>query len=445
MVQHRSLETKINNKQATIGIIGLGQVGLPTALTFCDEGFTVIGYDINTKLLEMVKQGKLPFEEQGLENLLKSCIENKKFHTNNSIDETVKNSNIIIICVSTPITNEVRPDLSKLESVCNSLSEFNLEGKLILIESSIPPGTFEELVIPTIGKKHEMGKNCWVAFVPERFAPGKAISEIRSTPRVIGQADPESGSLAKLLYQNIVDSEILMTSVKVAEISKLVENTYRDVNVALANEIGLICEKYRIDISELRKVCNTHPRVNLLNPGPGVGGPCLPKDPYLLLNPPGRDSIQSNIILESRKVNDKMPFHIVDLVTTALKKQDKDVVNATITVLGVAYKANVSDTRFSPATEIIPNLLKKGTKVFVYDPFSKENFGGITVSDVWSAISDSDLLLILTDHTEFKNFELEKIKETMNQPLIVDCRRIFESSKAEKLGIKYLGVGYGGK
>jgi len=440
---YESLENKIKSKQAKIGVIGLGQVGLPTALTFCNVGFTTIGHDINSNLLDLLEQGRSPFEEHGLDNLLKNCIKNKKFFTEKRLEETVKNSDVIIICVATPITNDIRPDLSALENICNSISELDLEGKLVLIESSIPPYTFEKLVMPAITKKHSIGNNLWTAFVPERLSPGEAITGIQSTPRVIGTVDEESGNLAKSLYQDIVSAEILIAPVKVAEISKLVENTFRDVNVALANEIGIICEKYGVDFIEVRKVCNSHPRVNLLNAGPGVGGPCLPKDPYLLLNPQGREIIHSEIIRESRKINDMMPQHVVDLVIKALNQNNKQISNSTITILGIAYKANVSDTRNSPAEKIVPSLLEKGSKVLVFDPFSKVSFGGQIVSEVWKAISESDLVLVITDHDEFKKYQLEKIKDTMKEPaIIIDTRRIFESSKAENIGIKYYAIGY---
>jgi len=437
-----SIKTRIDNQEAKICVIGLGQVGLPTALTFCDVGFDVTGHDINEELLKIIDQGKSPFEEVGLENLIKSCKEKRKFHTNINFEEAVKNSDVIIVCVSTSINEETRPNLSALENVCNSLSEQNLDGKLIIIESSIPPGTFQSLVLSALQRKNNIGQNCWTAFVPERLAPGQAISEIRSTPRVIGYSDRESGLLAKTLYQKVVASEILITPVLVAEISKLAENTFRDVNVALANEMGLICEKYGIDIAELLKVCNSHPRVNILKPGPGVGGPCLPKDPYLLLNPQGKESIKSKIILESRKINDHMPHHVVELITKALDEQNLELSNSTVLVLGVSYKANVSDTRYSPSAEIIPNLIKKGAQVLVYDPFSSENFGGKSISNVWDAMSSSDVLVVVTDHDDFKKFNLKEIKAKLKNPIIVDTRRIFSSKEAENLGIKYLGVGY---
>ena len=438
-----SLLENIRRQSTKVCVIGLGQVGLPTALTFCKVGFDITGHDINENLLSTINSKKSPFEEDGLDNLLKSCIEKGKFSTNPNIDESVKNSGIILVCVATPLTGGIRPDLSALESVCESLSELSLKDKLIIIESSIPPGTFMGLVLSLLEKKNKLGIDFWAAFVPERLAPGQALAEIQTTPRVIGYVDEDSSLLAKTLYEKIVNSQILLTTVQIAEISKLVENTFRDVNVAFANEVGLICEKYGIDVIDLIKVCNSHPRVKLLQPGPGVGGPCLPKDPYLLLNPQGNQQIDSTIILNSRKINDNMPYHVVDLVIDALKTQNKNISESTVLVLGVAYKANVSDTRFSPAKEIISQLVKNKCKVLVFDPKTKEIFGGEPVTNIWNAMSSSDAVIIITDHDEFKKLDLKQLQKTMKQkPILIDTRRIFQRKEAEDLGIHYVAVGY---
>ncbi len=436
------LLSKIEKYDAKICVVGLGQVGLPTALTFCQSGFDVTGHDIDKDILSSLDKSKAPFEEKGLEELLKSCITSGKFHANSSAEESIKNADVIIVCVATPLTSGIMPDLSYLEKVCQSISSISLENKLVIIESSIPPGTFRGLVLSILEKKSKLGKNFWAAFVPERLAPGTALSEIKTTPRVIGYADENSGDLAKSLYQKIVTSQVVSTPVEVAEISKLVENTFRDVNVAFANEVGLICEKYGIDVAELIKVCNSHPRVKLLQPGPGVGGPCLPKDPYLLLNPSGKKKIESTIITDSRKINDDMPYHVVNLVTDALTGQGKKLPESTILILGVSYKANVSDTRFSPSKDIVAQLGKNGCNVIVHDPKSKETFGGKRSEDIWESLSQSDALVIVTDHDEFKKLDLAKIRQTMKTPIVIDTRRIFSSAMAEELGIKYVSVGY---
>jgi len=436
------LLSKIENNDAKICVIGLGQVGLPTALTFCQSGFEVIGHDINKDLLSTLNRSKAPFEEKGLEELLKSCIVSNRFHTNSNVEESVRNVDVIIICVATPLTNSIMPDLSYLEKACQSISTLSLENKLVIIESSIPPGTFKGMVLPILEKRAKVGKDFWAAFVPERLAPGIALSEIKSTPRVIGYADEESSHLATSLYKKMITAQVVSTAVEVAEISKLVENAFRDVNVAFANEVGLICENYEIDVAELIKVCNSHPRVKLLNPGPGVGGPCLPKDPYLLLNPSGKKQIESKIIIDSREINDNMPYHVVELVIGAIKEQEKKISESSVLVLGVSYKANVSDIRFSPAKDIVAQLSKNGCNVIVFDPKSKETFGGKRTENIWESLSQSDVLVIVTDHDEFKNLDLSKIRQTMRTPIIVDTRRIFSRTLAEELGIRYISVGY---
>ncbi len=433
---------QIENNDAKICVIGLGQVGLPTALTFCKAGFNVVGYDIDSNLLKILNLKKSPFEERGLEELIEDCYKNNLFSTSNNFVESGTNADVILICVPTPITDEIKPNLSALQDVCKQISEISIKDKLIIIESSIPPFTFEKLVLPTLTKDLKLGVDFWVVYVPERLSPGKALSEIQTTSRVIGYADQSSGLLAKTLYGKIITSEIILTTPIIAETSKLVENTFRDVNIAFANEIAMLCEKYGIDVSELIRVCNSHPRVSMINPGPGVGGPCLPKDPYLLLNPQGLTPIQSTLISNSRKTNDGMPHHVVKMVENALKIYEIEISKSTLLILGVTYKANVSDTRYSPAKKIISDLRDKANKVLVYDPLSKENFGAEKISDIWEGLSSSDALILVTDHEEFKNLDLSKIKTTMKNPILIDTRRLFDSKKAEQAGIHYFSVGY---
>lgn len=433
---------KIFNQNAVVCVIGLGQVGLPTALTFSKEGFEVIGYDINEKLIADLHLGKSSFEEKNMEHLLAECRKNKKFRVTNDFSKAIGSSEVIIVCVPTPLTDSIKPDLSALESVCHSLSDVPISGKMIIIESSIPPGTFSGVILPILENRNKLGIDFWAAYVPERLAPGQALIEIQTTPRIIGYSDEGSRHLAESLYKKIVKSQIFITTVQVAEISKLVENTFRDVNIAFANEVSLICEDYGIDVEELIRVCNSHPRVRLLQPGPGVGGPCLPKDPYLLLNPQGHHKIESKLILESRKINDGMPYHVVNIVTNALKIQGKRSTESTILILGVTYKADISDVRLSPAKEIISQLVKLGYKVLVFDPNTEETFGGQAVTNVWEAMASSDVLIIITDHREFRELDLKQIKKSMkNHPIIVDTKRIFPRKEAEGYGIEYLSVG----
>lgn len=443
LVLYKQLLEKIHNKNSNICIIGLGQVGLPTALTFANIGYKVTGYDINESIIQSLSQKKSLFEEDGIEELLSRTIDNKTFAPSSSLNESVEGSDVIIVCVATPTTEDVRPNLSFLQNALNSLSEFDLSEKLVIVESSIPPGTFENLIIPIITKNVLLGKNFWAAYVPERLSPSQAFSEIQKTPRIIGHEDSKSGVLAKSLYEKFVKSKILLTTSRSAELSKLVENTFRDVNIALANEISLICEKYNVDFGDLIRICNSHPRVNLHMAGPGVGGPCLPKDPYLLLNPANGDPIKSKIISESRKINDLMPLHVSNLTTKALEKQNKILSKSTILILGTSYKGNVSDTRFSPSKDLIHDLLQKQCRVLVYDPYTDESFNAEKLNTLDDSIlSKCDAVVVISDHNEFKKIDPHFFQSMIEKPIIIDTKRIFNSSDIENLNMIYISVGY---
>lgn len=441
-MKNNILLQKIEKTSSLICVVGLGQVGLPTALTFCKAGFNVIGVDINKKVLNLINRKQPPFEEKGINKLLSECIDKKKFSTSGNLKNAVTNSDIIIICVPTPITENILPNLAFLKKVIVDLSKIQIQQKLIVIESSIPPGTFENM-IKILSKEKKIGKDFFACFIPERLSPGQALSEIKKTPRIIGELDEHSGYFAKTLYKKIVKSQVIVTSSKVAEVSKLVENTFRDVNIALANEVSIISEKYGIDVKELIKIANSHPRVHLLMPGPGVGGPCLPKDPYLLLNPQGMKPITSKLITNSRRINDEMPYIVVSKTLNILKNSNISPKNSNILVLGVSYKANVSDTRYSPANQIISGLVKNFCTVYVYDPFSTETFGGKSISKISDVIAKIDCIIIITDHDEFNKLNLRELKEQAKENLsIVDTRRMFNNLEIENLGIKYVSLGY---
>ena len=435
------LDKKISEKHAKVCVIGLGQVGLPTALTFSSVGFSVIGVDINRDLIDKLNSKITPFVEHGLDELLSTSIDSGRFTATYELSNSIPQSDIIVVCVATPINDQIQPNLSFLENVCNSLSNFSLDDKLIIIESSIPPGTFEELVVPIL--KKSSNSNFYMAYVPERLAPGQGLDEIQNTPRLIGSDDEISKNITEKFYKNMVKAQIVHTSIKIGQISKLVENTYRDVNIAFANEISRICELYGIDVQDLIKVSNSHPRVNILQPGPGVGGPCLPKDPYLLLNPKGRIPIKSELISNSRNINDNVPSRISSMVAFSLKKQNKIINDSSVLILGTAYKKNVSDSRFSPAKNLINELQKIGLTVFAIDPFTDERFGAKNVNSIWDIINTIDVVVVITDHDDFKTISLSKIKEHISSSLtIIDTRRIFDKNECESLGIEYLSIGY---
>lgn len=436
---------KIEERNVTICIVGLGQVGLPTALLFADAGFTVTGYDVNEKIVHALNSGRCHFNEPGLDSLLSQCIAKKRFHATTDYPRALKESDVVIICVATPLGQNSRPNLDFLKNACAQLAKNPLKDKLIVIESSIPPGTTKNLVVPILKKnRHQVSRDFWVVYIPERLAPGQAIEEIARTARIIGTQEPIGAEMARALYKNVIRNEILVTDVNVAETSKLVENTYRDVNIAFANEVAQICEALKIDMMEVIRVANTHPRVHVHTPGVGVGGPCIPKDPHLLISPVGGMDLELSVIPQARQVNESMPARFLELVERALGKKGKSLKGSTIVCLGVTYKGNVSDTRDSPAEAVIASLIHKGAVVYAYDPFAAGTFGAKRTRSLTEHWKSAEAILILTDHEEFKKIDWKKMKAALKPgALIADGRRIVSPALAKSLKLDYLAVGYG--
>jgi len=329
--------------------------------------------------------------------------------------------------------------MNALEEVGKTIKK----GSLVVIISTVSPGTMLENVKQRLESLSglEVDDEFYLAYVPERIAPGKALKEFVESPRLIGGIGSNSTKIAVELFKTVCQ-KVIETDAATAEVSKLAENTFRDVNIAFANQLALICEQHGVDSTKVIELANTHPRVNIHTPGPGVGGPCLPKDPYLLINK--TKQIKPNIIKSARQINDYMPKHIINLILQALNNTEKDVKSSRIAILGTAYKGNVDDSRLSPSEPIIHELISLGIKTIVYEPYCNERFGAKMASSLNETIEGADCLVIITDHTEFKNLNLKEIKNLMNsKPAIIDGRRIINPHEAEKLGILYYGIGFG--
>jgi UDP-N-acetyl-D-mannosaminuronic acid dehydrogenase len=270
----------------------------------------------------------------------------------------------------------------------------------------------------------------YLAYVPERIAPGRALQEFVESPRLVGGIGPNSTRVTSELFGAVCKS-VIETDAATAEVAKLAENTSRDVNIAFANQLALICEHYGVDVKKVIELANTHPRVTIHIPGPGVGDPCLPKDPYLLIS--GVKSSRRDIVRTARRINDSMPDHIVRMTLLALKDAGKDARNAKVTVLGTAYKAEVADSRLSPAEPIIRKLLRSGIKVTAYDPYCQEPFSAKRAGGFREAIRDSDCIIMVTDHAEFKKIDLQLLKSEVKEKLIIiDARRVFNPNVAAR-------------
>jgi UDP-N-acetyl-D-mannosaminuronic acid dehydrogenase len=441
----QELFKRIKRKEASITVIGLGHVGLITAAAFAGAGFQVIGVDIKPDVVESVSSGKSHIREHGLERLIKKVVINGKLTVTNDARRAFMKSDIGIVCVQTPLTRDKQPDRSHLQRACTDIGKSLSKGKLVVVESSVPPGTTKNLVANLLEAESNLkcGKDFWLAHCPERIFVGNAARDLAQNDRIVGGDDRESIEIAKELFRTVTKGHVYTTDSTTAEVAKLAENSFRDVNIAFANELALVCERTGVDVMDVVKLANTHPRVRIHKPGCGVGGPCLPKDPHLLLDAIGITNLESKVMLSSRHLNEYMPTHTVNLIVDALGKGGKDIKTSKITILGAAYKGESDDVRGSPSKKIIKELRKMSAKVIVYDPYVTESFGATRASDIWSALKGADCAVIATDHELFKKLELKRLKKLMNQePTIVDGRRLVDSLEAKKLGFRYVGVGF---
>lgn len=414
-----------------ICVFGLGYIGLPTACLLATHGYQVTGVDVKKEVVGKVNQGRVPFEEPGLERLLQKALEPKSLIAKREPEV----ADVFLIAVPTPLDKEARmADLSYVKEAANSIVKYLKQGDMVILESTVPPGTSERLLLPMLESSgFEGSKDFHLVHCPERAIPGNTIYEMVHDDRIIGGIDRESAELAKELYSSFVKGDFYLTDLATAEIIKLIENTYRDINIALANEFARIAEEGGVNIWGAIELANKHPRVNILKPGPGVGGHCLAIDPWFL----AANSSRSRIISLAREINDSMPRHVLTLVKELLK----GVKSATITVLGVAYKGDVDDIRETPALKFIKLAEDERYKVKVYDPRVKSF--EYPLHSLEEAAQGSDCLILITDHSSFKQIDPVKLSLLMRNRNLVDTRNILEHEKWRNAGfeVRVLGVG----
>lgn len=413
-----------------ICIIGMGYIGLPTATMFSLYGHNVIGVDIKKEVIDMLNCGKIIIQEPNLESLVKYVVDQGKLVGST----TPKEADMFIIAVPTPIKEDKSADMKYVISATRSIVKYLKKGNIVVLESTSPVGTTEEIVKPIIEESGlEVGSDILLGYSPERVIPGKIIYELKNNDRVIGGINEESAKEIEKIYKTIVDGNIYLTDCKTAEICKLMENTYRDVNIALSNELLLICDKLGINAWEVIEYSNKHPRVNLHTPGPGVGGHCLAVDPWFIVD---KVPNLSKIIKYSRQINDFMPTYVYKSVENILnEKKDK-----TVTILGITYKANIDDIRESPIIKLIDLLLQNNYTVKVFDPFVKDFY--LNKDNIISACQDSDLLILGVDHDYFNHLPLESIKKKMRGNIILDTRNYLNKEEIQRAGFVYKLLGY---
>jgi len=440
----------------SICVLGLGYIGLPTAGVFATKGFKVHGVDVREDVVRTLSSGNIHIQEPGLSMLVQSAIQSG----NLTVSTVVERADVFIIAVPTPFRRAGSeeglsaasgawplPDLSYVVAAAESIGPKLESGNLVVLESTSPPGTTASVVRPVLEQTGLVaGSDFSLAYCAERVLPGRILLELVTNDRVVGGIDPESAQRAEELYAAFVEGEIFKTDVTTAEMVKLMENTFRDVNIALANEFSRVARAEGIDVFETIRLANHHPRVNVLQPGPGVGGHCIAIDPWFIVS--AAPAI-TPLIATARAVNDAQPAFVVSLIEEAVA----DLPGSTIALLGVAYKSDVADFRESPSVQVYKLLLELGYEVRMHDPYADEssNLGhGLPVrisSDLESTTTGADLAVLLTDHTLYRELRpSELVSCGMAHRRVVDTRNCLDADRwrAEGFVLHRLGGGMGG-
>ncbi len=406
-----------------ICVIGLGYIGLPTCGIFSTNNIKVHGVDVIPEVVDTVNNGKVHIFEPYLESMIKNSVEKGVLKADTKPDY----ADAFLICVPTPLSNNNKPDLSYVEQATEAIIPYLKKGNLVVLESTSPPGTTN--IIASIlenNTKMMAGNDFFVAYCPERVLPGFILKELVENDRNIGGINWKSSEKAKELYRIFVTGDIYLTDSITAEMSKLIENTYRDINIAFANELSIICDKLSIDVFELIKLANRHPRVNIHQPGAGVGGHCIAVDPYFIVD---KFKDESLLIKTAREVNRKKPEYIFNKVLTEIDNKKRHVDNVTVGCFGVSYKADIEDIKESPALKIVINLIESDVcEVLVCDPYIyksdyvKKSLRFDVYNNPVEVINKSDIILLLVDHRQFKDIDQKKL----NGKTIIDTRGIWK-------------------
>lgn len=405
-------------------VVGLGYIGLPTATLAAIAGHEVIGVDVTPHIVETLNRAKPHIQEPGLADLVKMAVLKGNLKAQMSPTE----ADVFMVSVPTPITDEKTADLECVRKATLSVAPYIRHDSLFIIESTIPPGCTEEVVIPILEQSGlTAGVDFHVAHCPERVLPGNLMYELVHNDRVIGGANPTSAQAAKDFYSTFVKGGIYTTGLKEAELCKLTENAYRDVNIAFANELAAICERLGIDVWEVIDLARKHPRVNILNPGPGVGGHCIAVDPWFLVEACPEET---RLIAAARRVNDDRPKRVVAKIEAEMEQLG--VEKPVIAALGLTYKADVGDMRCSPALEIVSLLKERGYEVRPCDPFAAadERFGCVPVT---KAVDGADALVLLVDHEEYVDLDVKALQGGMRNKKIFDTKGVWNDPAVEIL------------
>ena len=438
----------LNSKTLRVCVIGIGRIGLPTAISFAKSGLQTIGVDINENLVQTINSGKFPLkDEPGYNEIFDDVVKNKKFYATTNIEEAVPNSDLILLSLPTPMDENNIPDYSALRNVATKLSEILSPNSLVIVESTIEPGFIEDEMISIISnsKRLEIGKNFFIGVCPENANPGEILHDFTNLPRLVGGISSNITKIIKAVYNFVFSVELVeMPNCKSANAVKLTTNVFRDINIAFVSELSLMFEKLGIDTNKVLEAAKKKYNFQIHYPGAGVGGPCLPINSYQLLNTAKRIGSKLSIIESGRKINENMPEHVIELISDAFKECKKSIENSEILILGVSYKPNVKDIQLSPAEHIIKKLQILGANIHIYDPYfpSSQVYGITSEGNIDDIIPKVDAAIIVTGHDEFKKIRIHTFTK-MQHPILVDTRGIIDPSIAEQEKLIFRGLGRG--
>lgn len=434
-----------------ICVLGLGYIGLPTASTFATHGLKVVGVDINPQIIETLRSGKIHIHEPGLRAVVESALRSG----NLAVSSQPEVADAFLIAVPTPFHQNEQgeyegrkyklADMRAVIAATEAIVPHLRKGNLVILESTSPPRTTVDLVKPILEKSGlKAGIDFYLCYSPERVLPGQILRELIENARVVGGITPESARAGRDMYATFVKGEIIETDATTAEMVKLMENTTRDVNIAIANEFSRLAEKFGVDVWEAINLANRHPRINILNPGPGVGGHCISVDPWFFVETAPE---LTPLIYQARQVNDEQPHFVVEKAKQTLglhsTSSEQALKHKKIAALGLAYKPDVDDLRESPAVEVVHLLQKEGARVKTWEPFKPDaNIQGIDMaSSLDAAIQDADAIILLVKHAEFIGFNPEEIASKTKARILIDCVNGWDAKIWEKAGFHLARLG----
>ena len=441
----------IQSGRLNVCVIGIGRIGLPTALSFANSGLMTIGVDINEQLVEMINSGNFPLkDEPGYDVIFDKVINQKKFRATTDFSEGVNSSDVIVLSLPTPMDKQNIPDYTALLSVAKKLHNEMHDGKLIIIESTVEPNFVENDFLEILegdDQKLKLGKNFILGVCPETANPGQILNDFEKLPRLVGAMDEHTRNSIIKIYKHVFTVNLIpMPNCKTANAVKLTTNVFRDLNIAFVNELALIFEKAGIDIMTVLEAAKTKYNFQVHYPSAGVGGPCLPVNSYQMINfAKNFTSKTFELVEEGRKINEMMPSHTVDLLKDAFYEANKPLSNSSILILGASYKPDVKDLQISPVEKIVEILKENDVKISIYDPYYKNSkiFGIPSSDNLISSIEKCDAIIIATAHKEFHDLEPSFLKSKMQTSIVIDSKCIIDQYEAKEAGLIYRGIGRG--